>query len=225
MRHDEDREMTSAFVAALETLPESFQHWESWFAEVPPAPEAYQDALRQQAMVIDARPYTDGLVVFGLTPSTFVEASRGIELLARRLIRDARSLDEQRPHEQPALMALNHRLRQQIEAAERPSLIVSCQRQPLARPGCIPHPLMISQLQGTPGCPPEAAAPLLRWLVQVAQLKPFLVAGFQANVLGEGEIELTEEPFERHVDLVWRWGRHTEESPLWARPNEVMPAS
>lgn len=213
MRADEDSEIAQAFVTALETLPDIFSQWESWFTEVPPAPEEYQSYLQEQPTVIAGRPYTDRLITFGMTPDTFVEASRGVELLLRRLIREARSLQD-RFHDSPReLIFLYHWIYEQVMSGERPSLIVTSHEydQYSGRDGYVPRQLLISQLRGTPGCPPEAAEPILRWLIGATQLKPYFISGFRSETRDEEEIQLTEEATERSTELLWRWGMPAEE--------------
>ena len=207
MRADEEREIACAFVTALETLPARFHQWERWFAEVSPAPEDYQSYLRKQPIVTAGQVYADGLITFGMSPGTFAEATRGVELLLKRLIRDAFGPEERRPHSRPELTELYQWLRERAKLGEQPSFIVSSYAQSFSKPDCIPHGLLVSQLRGTPACPPAAAEPMVRWLVEVAQLKPFLFAGFRAGVMGEGCIQLTQAPSETGSDILWRWGR------------------
>ena len=143
------------------------------------------------------------------TPGTFAEAARGVELLVNRLIRSATHVAKQHSKCPLELAQLYDYIRQHAHSGDRPSVIVSLGEQ---HEGCVPRELLLSQVRGTPDCPPEAAEPITRWMVGAAQNKPFFFAGYQAETLAENEIRLTRDPTAEHADLTFRWGRHAEET-------------
>ena len=71
----------------------------------------------------------------------------------------------------------------------------------------VPYPLLLSQVQGTPDFPKDAAPRLLAWMVKVAQFKPFFFPGYQSETLGEGSIRVIQEVASRDEELAYRWGR------------------
>jgi RNA polymerase sigma factor (sigma-70 family) len=210
VRENKDREIATAFSAALETLPEEFREWERWFSKVPAAPKDYQRYLLKQVVVIESDDHGQELIKYGMTPSTFAEAARGIELLANRLLRVAVRSEPLPSQTAPALVELYAYIREHIKSGDSPSVIVTLRGE---RTGCIPRELLLSQMRGTPGCPPEAAEPLTGWMIHAARYKPFLFAGYQASNVDEmrDAIRLTHNPIEEQADLTWRWGRHTQE--------------
>ncbi len=217
-----DAEIGEALLLALENLPPYFRTWEYWFAEVPEAPEAYQDYLRRQLDVQQARPYSDELLPYGLTPSVFVEAARGLELLCDRLIRHALGGEEE-----PELSALYESVRSLRESGGLPSLDLAAlgpEEEGLSLPAYyVPFPLLVAQIRGTPQCPPAAAEPLLRWIVEVAQLRPFLISGYVATGLSKYSIRLVQQPTERGRDLVRRWSQVPEEEAGFAPTRQLVP--
>jgi hypothetical protein len=193
IRGSEDAEIGRVFAEALEALPEEFHQWDQWFDHVPLVPEDYQTHLSEQIIVISGMPYAAGLIQYGMTPGTFLEGSRGVELLANRLIRTALSPDLPYP-QQPELMPLYRWIRER-DSDTLPSVDLVLQEQSALqgeRP-VIPYGLLVAQVRGTPNCPLEAAEPLLHWMVEVAQLRPYFFAGYHATTIGPKEIRLTKD--------------------------------
>jgi RNA polymerase sigma factor (sigma-70 family) len=211
LRQDEDREIAAAFVSLVETLPERFRAWEKWFADVPPAPEPFQAHLRKQIVVIESRPHSGWLTAHGMTPATFLEAARVVELLLDRLLRTAREEGEGTLRQTELRRFLDGVRHRQAEGVPACADVVLNPEECEAALYPVPFGLLLAQIRGTPQCPPEAAEPLLRWMVGVAQLKPFFFRGYQASTLGKGAIRLTREAVVQDADLMLRWGRHTQE--------------
>jgi hypothetical protein len=68
----------------------------------------------------------------------------------------------------------------------------------------------MAQIRGTPQCPPEAAEPLLRWMVGIAQLKRFFFSGYVADPIGACAVRMQQENNPEDDDLVLRWSRPAE---------------
>lgn len=211
IRDSEDTEIGTAFAKTLiETLPPKFRQWDRWFDHVPLAPKDYQAHLGEQIIVMKGMPYAEGLVSYGMTPGTFFEGSRGVELLVDRLIRTAMGPEDRYPKEAD-LLQLHYRIREQRDSDKLPSVALVLRKEPVfkGKPPVVPYGLLLAQVRGTPYCPPEAAEPLLHWMVEVSQLRPYFFPGYYATTLGENEVRLTQDPRQKDTELEWRWGKHT----------------
>ena len=82
---DEESQIAAAFSAAVQTLPRQYAQWHKWFGHLIIS-EEYQDHLRQSRVVRSIGEYAMGLVRYGLSPVSFFEAARGVQLLADRLL-------------------------------------------------------------------------------------------------------------------------------------------
>jgi hypothetical protein len=210
LRAQGDKEIAQAFVMGLESLDPRFHDWGRWFKGVPRISGPFRDYLLKDRAVSKAGKYSLGLAAYGLTPTVFMEATRGVELLCNRIIRDASSEDTTLSKGAPfsqELNGLHMRIRSQVQSGARASLDVVLPGGP-ATAAPLPYPLLLAQIKSTPQCPPEAAEPLLTWIVDVTQLRPFLIRSYQAETLGEHAIRLTHQPEPETVgDLVLRWSR------------------
>jgi RNA polymerase sigma factor (sigma-70 family) len=197
-----DKEIAQAFVLTVESLPPYFHDWASWFRGVPEVSRQFQEHLLGDAVVRAAMPHAWELVPRGLTPAVFIEAARGLELLCNRLLREASWGDSEEKDLAPV-----HSWIRAADQAGRPASLG------IALPGggrhpeipLIPYPRLVAQVRSTPQCPPQAAEPLLWWLVEVGRLRPFLVRGYEAEPLGERGVRLTRQWVLEETDLVWRW--------------------
>jgi RNA polymerase sigma factor (sigma-70 family) len=209
LRKDEEREIASAFVSLIETLPEEFRAWDEWFGGVPLASKQYQVEFRQKVVVAETLPYSEWLVTHGMTPATFVEAARGVELLVDRLLRMAAEPEQGLPSHGEVRRFLEGA--RQREAAGG-SAFADINLTPTGSEELthVPLGLLFAQVRGTPQCPMEAAEPLLRWMVGVARLKPFFFHGYEAEPLANEGIRLTQQPGQGDAELVLRWSRHAQ---------------
>lgn len=206
IRANEDAEIGSAFAEALKTLHDRFHEWDRWFGEVRKAPNDYQTHLRDQIIVRTGMPYAEGLIKYGMTPGTIFEGSRGVELLLDRQI-DAAMLPRHRYPNRKELVELYDKIREQRAVGELPSVELTLRNERAmdrSRP-VVPYGLLLAQVRGTPNCPPEAAEPLLHWMFEVSQLKPYFFPGYCVTNLGEREIRLTQDAEHKDAELMWRW--------------------
>lgn len=217
IRANEDAEIGSAFVGALKTLPDTFHEWKKWFGEVRRAPEDYRTHLAKQLIVETGMPYAEGLIEYGMTPGTIFEGSRGVELLLDRQIDAALGPENSYPPHMP-LVELYKKIREQHKRRELPTInLTSHNERTLDRSDpIVPYGLLLAQVRGTPNCPPEAAEPLLHWMFQVSQLKPYFFPGYYVTNLEEKEIRLTQDIEHKNAELMWRWTRNRKESVEFA---------
>lgn len=209
IRNEEDTEIAEAFVAALSALPAPFANWDFWFEKVETAPEDYQRYLSEHAIIRAAEGRADGLVVYGLTPSTFLEASRGIELLTDRLIRTASWAPESVSNHSEELKHVYKMLRGQRERGEPISVDLVGREFSMNERDTptIPYSLLLAEVQGTPQLSTGAAEPLLWWLLDAAQFIPRLILGYEAETLGEREVRLKQCRNTQERSLVALWGK------------------
>ena len=213
MRASEAEATAVAFAVLMDTLPPKFARWSHWFSDVPTAPADEQAALADLDEVRQAGSHASGLIHFGVTPATLVGAARGVELLADRLIAQARA-DENSWPDHPVMVSLWRALRERADSDPRPSLDLTLGRAERGDGAVVPYPLLLAQVRGAPGCPPEAAPHLLNWMVQVAHDKPFFFPGYIAQPVN-GLLRLTEELKRKdHYDLARRWSRSVGELAL-----------
>ena len=237
---DEEAQIADAFNEAMQTLPREFGRWHVRFAEVPHAPEEYQEQLRQSRVVRLAGEHARGLDRYGLSPVSFFQAARGVQLLADRLIEAALgpqadlptketipALEERRRlRGRPApvsaqLGKLHEAIRERVGAGDRPCVGIALGPPSYAdRWPTIPTELALAAVRSAVYGPPEAAGPFLAWLVDVAPLRRFLFAGYEVKSLGSRAILLEQEAVRSERDLVWRWSSETE--PLSV--SELVPA-
>lgn len=203
MRTSEAEATAAAFDVLMDTLPPRFAGWPDWFSDLPPALADEQAALADLVEVRQAGPHARGLIVFGMTPATLAGAARSVELLADRLIVQARS-DENAWPDHPVMVPLWRALRERAESDPRPSLDLPLGLAEREGGAVVPYPLLLAQVRGTPGCPPEAAPHLLNWMVQVAHEKPFFFPGYTAQPVGH-VLRLTEDLDRSGHDLTKRW--------------------
>jgi hypothetical protein len=202
----EDEEIADAFKSLVETTPLRLRQWDWWFGKVPRAPKDYQERLRKETVVHKSSPYSMGLVVYGMTPATILEASRGVQLLVDRVLRaasephagdwlrgDIPSDSVEPPRRAEKLLWCDVDLNAEASDSQIPSHFR------------LPYRLLLGQIRGTPQCPPEAAAPLLAWMVEVAQLKPLFFRGYLTSTLGKGAIRLVQDAAYLHKELPYRW--------------------
>lgn len=188
IRDNEDIEIGVAFAHSVTTLPENFCSWGKWFEGVPLVDKDYQAHLREQGVVKAAQPVSEGLIKYGMSPATFQGAARGLELLLDRQFAALRASSGARGRNIEMILSWSG------EKAGYPAM-------PLSRE------LVLAQICGGPHCPPEAADPVLRWMIDVAQLRPFWVRGYRADTVGRGVIALVPDASFEKADLIARWSR------------------
>lgn len=223
IHQNEEDEIAEAFVTALETLPERFHLWSKWFPAVDAADvqgfakwavtlRVVQTALRQSK----SPSVVEKLLEFHLIPSTFIEAARGIELLANRLIQTAAGPVDRVKDHSGELQRLYCWIRSRKDSGQSPGLnLVDHEFDSASEEavGAAPYGLLVAQVRGTPVCPPDAAAPMVSWVIQAAQHKPFLFRGFKVETSKKDRICITQSATSAGNDLVARWGKRTEEAP------------
>jgi len=214
LHEEEDAEIGRAFAESLvPTLPKEFRNWDVWFKGVSKALAGHQDFLRNTKVVCHGMPFAAGLVLYGLTPATFFEAAHGIQLLTDRLFQTALGPTDG-VQAQPDLEQLFLWVRSRAESGDPLSVNIDLknEKDETARLPCVPRSLLISQVQATPDCPKEAAAPLLAWMVKAAQFKPFFFPGYQSETLDEDSVRLIQEVVSHEEEeLAYRWGRCAQE--------------
>jgi len=211
-----EQQIGEAFAAALETLPDFFHDWRRWFGEIRDVPSAYREHLSRQLNVQAGGPFAAELIEYGLTPAIFVAAGRGIELMASRLLRVAATPTEDDRRQTPKnLVQIYRQIFERTKSGELPSLVLTL-AQESEIPTCVPREMLISQVRGTPSCPPEAVEPLAHWLLGAARHKPFLFAGFEVKLAGRQEIRLVQQPVRSDHELLYRWTWHGQEARVAA---------
>jgi DNA-directed RNA polymerase specialized sigma24 family protein len=208
IRDDEEAEIGLAFKEALLTdLDDEFTNWESWFNRVPIVDEKIQHDLRQEFSVEQAQPISEGLVKYGMTPVTFFEAAHGVELLLNHLSTlNRKSLQQQSPSRELADYVA------WLEKSGSERRFNLCVRDECgSEDPIVPRSVLISQVAATPSLPPEAALPLSRWLMAVAEFRPLIIPGYQAVPIATNTVQLTKDEEQTDFEIFRRWKQPFEE--------------
>jgi hypothetical protein len=198
LRNEHEEEIVEAFVLCIQTLPERFHDWNHWFRDVPDAPNSFQQFLREKAKR-EMRSEIHGLIRWGLTPTVFIEAARGLELLCDRILEDRANADS------------TGRIPVPSQSHEIHISLPGYRPRDVETRWIVSQEEILAQLRGTPQCPPKAIEPLLKWFVEALQLKPYLVRNYCASTTGQSSVRLKkDEQFSSAI--VARWTRKTYEN-------------
>jgi RNA polymerase sigma factor (sigma-70 family) len=179
---DEEREIGEAFSELTENLSPHMRNWPELFRQVPRIPERAHALLDAKWQARGAGRWASGLIYYGITPATVFEATVGISLLLDRC-----SAEANRGHLHQFALVLGSERLVPDEAIR------------------IGDELLLAQMRATPDCPPEAAAPLLRWLFRVSAHVPHLFEGYRVQNATEHCLRIVSEPTQYRIDLVKRW--------------------
>jgi len=167
-----------AFAEALmEGIPEHLKDLRRWLKDLPRVEENEQRRLANQAVVQAGKPYAEMLVPCGMTPLTIFYASEAVPMLLERLIRDKAI-----PSDRPLVIDPN-------QETSRESVTLE---------------MIVQEIGQVAECSKPAARILMSWLTGVAQFKPFLFNGFEAEAMGKA-IRLSRALWVES-DLYKRWG-------------------
>jgi RNA polymerase sigma factor (sigma-70 family) len=206
----EEEEIGRAFTQALlQNLDPCFRDWDEWFADVPQVDAEYQEELEALSAVQHGAPYSLGLVKYGMTPATFYQAARGIQLLANRLLHYAAQADHF-VSGNDQVTAYIRWLKEHGESEGLPAVTLAIQPQDAHEP-VVPKDLVLADIRGTPTCPPQAAAPLYDWMLRVACLRPFFFLGYEAKPSSENVIRLQQLTSQEEEGVYLRWQREAEQ--------------
>jgi hypothetical protein len=102
LRREEEQEIGEAFAALIQELPDAFHDWPMLFKNVATVDRAYQSELLSHRSVQASEKASIGLTAYGMTPTVFFSAARGLEMLFNRTERAARAgMDRERATEAP----------------------------------------------------------------------------------------------------------------------------
>jgi hypothetical protein len=187
LRRDEAREIGDAFATLLQGLEPSFHDWPRWFKHVPVAGEGEQAFLREDPSVKAGKHCAAGLVTYGLTPTVFHGATRGLQLLLDRGIRSAEGSAD------PGTV------QEWLHPRRPPDRVFHLD---MGAHGivAIPFATAVAQIGGTRDLPREAARPMTDWTFDVLTFRPHLVDGyvFDARKLSFARAD-------RGLELMARW--------------------
>jgi hypothetical protein len=153
----EEGEIGHAFKDGLLNDLEDLKDLSAYFMEVPPVSWKRQKDLREVPSVIAARPQSLMLVEHGLTPLGVFYATTAVVSLANRL-RESGTLESLGP------VCLSY---------PRGSSLYTC-----TPSGFVDY--CVAEVMGVSHCGEQAAAALIRWLIDVARVKPYIFKGASA---------------------------------------------
>jgi RNA polymerase sigma factor (sigma-70 family) len=149
--------ISSAFAEVLMSdLPRDLHDIRNWFQALPPISEDERKDLYDHPAVQASRPYSDQLIVCGMTPLTIFYSTEAISTVVDRLMR--------------------------YEVIPQPwAVIIGLEDNPRNQPTIVLH-----EIANVAECSQDTAQLLLPWLVRVAQFKPYLFGGFEARPISMG---------------------------------------
>ena len=165
----------------LRGLPERLADLGGWLRELPEIETQDQEDLLRTPSVEAARPVSENLVLFGVTPLTVFHATE-------------------------AVTGLTERLGRRKASSRSDSVIFDPSSPPTAGDGSFVLPLeaVLTEIQHRAECTRPVAMKLCPWLAEVAQFKPFVFRNFQASPLRTA-VKLTR-ILEDDEELYVRWG-------------------
>jgi hypothetical protein len=205
----EEREIGRAFAQLLDNLHPRFGDWDDWFGAVPQVAEEYQAELLALPVLEHGGDLAKGLVKYGMSPGTIYSAARGIELLSNRLLRWATGIDPFEPS-QEVVAGFVRWLTERHESGDFPAVVIAFNPDEIDQPA-MPLGLVLAEIKGTPNCQPEAAQPLLDWMLEVATLRPFFFSGYEAKPVGEKALQLVQLTSKDKEGVYIRWQKEAEE--------------
>lgn len=179
-QNDED-EIGRAFNSMLEGLPEWLTNLVSFFRDVPRVSATEQRHLQETTSAAVAWPACAGLIACGITPL-------GVHYAAK------------------SVMPLVDRLRRQnvLVASRAVTLCDQTVDRDFEDAPLVPVDPLVLELAQVAHCGRPAARRLLRWLIDVAQFRPYLFNRAEASIDGRC-VRLV--PTQHVMNLVERWGR------------------
>jgi hypothetical protein len=162
LRNDQDREVGEAVSLLVSEFP-WLGNWSEHFPDLRPADRSLREHLAMDASVQAAGAVGQQLLALGLTPSMFVQALRGFQLMFDRVVRSL-------AHEGPDA---TYRV---WSCAADPS--TAWLQLPDGSPLHIPVSAMNLQMGGVMHLPAEQTDHMAKWVLAAASQRPTLVAGY-----------------------------------------------
>lgn len=187
----EEREIGAKFKEIVGSLPNKFQRWEQWFIDVPKVSKGIETRIQQELDVIEGGPHAQTLAKYAITPSMFFQITHGLELLADRVLQYSLTQPElyagHADQERLAKwLARQHENKQPLSVDLRHPWNFSATNNPPALP---PQLLLAQTRTWSSETFPQAAEPLLRWIIEAAALRPDLFQDHRVAPI-EGGIRL-----------------------------------
>lgn len=177
----EEHAVGEAYYTLLEGLPSRLTDLEAWFRSVPHVSKSHQDNLRNTPAVRAAPPEIQNLVVHGITPLTLYRAADTVPGLIKR----ARRYD--------------------MLPADAPITITIDDGTLSAEPKPPSGEAYVAEAAQRCKCSAETAFQLLAWNIEVAERKPLLFEGLEAEPAAGGGVRL-QATEEAPANLHERWG-------------------
>ena len=170
-RSNAERDVGEAFRALAENLPERFRAWNEIFGPVNrQVSEEFRSHLMDEPSVKYGGAQAAEVTQYGLTPSSFHEATVSVQLLLDRVERMSRKGVPEEFAPARALSVTDALLAQ-----------YSDNRRALIAPD-----YFVAQIQGVRDIPAQVVRPLMRWLFNAAMLFPYLFEGYRVDEREEG---------------------------------------
>ncbi|MBI2827538.1 MAG: sigma-70 family RNA polymerase sigma factor [Planctomycetia bacterium] len=203
---DEVNEIQTAFAEGLiQELPDDLLDWDACFAGLKADPQVVK-ILQREIVVEFNRDRIMALAEYGITSVVVLEACEGIRLLLNRFLTVAAWPRKQWPASTPWMVVLEQ-VHAVADAGARPRYVVArSESQADGGDGVyVPWTLLVEEVQTTRDCSPQAAEPLVRWIVEVARVRPLVIPDYVAELSGSRGVAFWAQAQERRQSLYHRW--------------------
>ena len=187
---EDEKSIGRAFVTLMSDLPVHLQNLARYLHGLKEFKDDEFTDLQESPVVQAGRPFSDGMVLYGMTPLTIYYASEGISMLIDRLMR----------HHvlQPDLPVIIDPTNQTDRLMNSTAVDYS------ARTQRVGHQMIMLEIVSAAKCSEAAAPKLFDWLIAVARVKPYLFDGFKADPVNNNAVRITRElEFGRDVHKRW----------------------
>jgi RNA polymerase sigma factor (sigma-70 family) len=202
LRREEEQEIGEAFSALIRELPNDFHNWPELFKSLKTVDPVLQRDLMGHRSVQYSEDASLGLTAYGMTPTVFFSAFRGLEMLFNRTERASRTaIDRNRAPGAPCKFKLPKAVMLDFGDG-RGGLRVS-------------DDLIVAEVVSTPGLIPGAEKPITRWLMSALRFKPYLIDRYCAESDQEKIalrwLGVAYQDKHARQDLIARWTRGRED--------------